>query len=120
MNGMIRYAHRVSLTEILLTPLFLRKAVDAAIEDYRERWQVATSSVKRAEVRLKLNDFQDQIGILLAKHLVRSSIIFFGPVYFCVLASMAIKVATMELWNSMAKWIPGLEYLEVEAERAAV
>lgn len=115
MNGMIRYAHRASLMQIMVPYLLTRRTVDAAVEDYRERWQLAISQAEKAEVRLKIDDFQRRMGILLVRHLFRSSVIFFAPVHLLLLTSMVIKVATAELWSRLIK---SVEYLEVEAERA--
>ena len=120
MNGMIRYAHRASLMQILVPSFLIRKTASAAVEEYRERWQSAVSEVESADVRLRLNDYQRRMGVLLARHLLRSSVIFFAPAHLVVLACMLVSVATMEIWGWISKWMPGIEYLEVEAERAGI
>ncbi len=118
MNGMLRFAHRATLLQSVVSILFFRAAMHDAVEEYRQRWQSAISKVERAEVRLKLLDFQERMGLSLARHLVRSSIIFFAPALIGVIVFTVIRVATVELWKLLAKWIPGFEYLEAEAEQA--
>lgn len=120
MNGMIRYAHRASLMQIFVRSFLISKTANAAVEEYRERWQSAVSQVERADIRLKLNDYQRRMGVLLARHLVRSSIILFAPAHLVVLIGMLISVATIEIWGWISKRVPAIEYLEVEAERAGI
>jgi hypothetical protein len=45
MNGIIRYAHRASLMQILVPSFLIRKTANTAVEEYRERWQSAVSQV---------------------------------------------------------------------------
>ncbi|MBA3753774.1 MAG: hypothetical protein H0X01_06505 [Nitrospira sp.] len=109
MNGLIRFAHRATWTHIFLIFLFTRKSMAVSVDESNSRWQEAFSQLHQTETRLKLREFHDHMQLLIAKHLIRGSLI--------LTPTLLIGVATVDVWKRLTNNMPGLGYVEVEAEQ---
>ena len=116
MNGLIRFAHRATWTPAFLAFIFARKAMAESVAASSQRWEEALSQVQQTEARLKLREFHDQMQLLIAKHLIRSSLIL-TPLLAGLVILGLIGAVTVDLWKRLTNNMPGLSYLEVEAEQ---
>lgn len=116
MNGLIRFAHRATWTHILLAFIFTRKSMADSVSESNHRWEEALSQVQQTETRLKLREFHDQMQLLIAKHMMRSSLVL-TPALAALVTLGLIGAVTVDLWKRLTNYMPGLGYLEVEADQ---
>ncbi len=79
MNGFIRFGHRLSLLEFVLTPI----TVD--VEDgFVQEWQKSSSGLS-PEVRSKLERFRDKMNFIAIKHISLNSTLVIATMIFPVI-----------------------------------
>lgn len=116
MNGMIRFAHRVTLTH-MLTAYGLKRAMgtDLLIQNHQRHLEDSFNQVANLETRLRLREIHVRMQALLAEHLVKSSLVVFVALSIIILIAM-VTGATLNLWKRIGDSIPGFDFLEAEAE----
>ena len=116
MNGMIRFAHEATIGHLglaFVTLKFSNKDFDPAIA--LKEWEKSVDTIADAKVREQLRRFHLEMNALLVGNLVKGSVIlmlFFGII---VIAAMMFGVVKI-LWEKLTAFVPGLAYLEAEAE----
>jgi hypothetical protein len=116
MNGMIRFAHRVSISHMVSVYLLKRLiGAEAITQNHQHNLEEAFNDVANLEARLRLRDIHGRMRALLVEHLVKSSLILFVVLGSLIFIAM-ITGATMKLWNRIWDSIPGFDFLEAEAE----
>ena len=77
MNGFIRFAHRLSLLQLILLgpPRDVEEASVVREGTFSQRWSEAVATLDDGQ-RRKLDEFQYRMNVLVLQHLVRKSPIF--------------------------------------------
>lgn len=116
MNGMIRFAHRVTVTHMLFA-YFLGKilATDLMIKNHQHTLEASFNSVENLETRLQIRKFHSQMQVRLVEHLVKSSLVLSSVLGVFILIAMVTN-ATMTFWKRIWEFVPGFDFLEAEAE----
>ena len=116
MNGMIRFAHRVTLTHVLVSYVLMNRIGTKALsEDHQKNLEDSFNQVHNLETRLRVREFHDRMRYLLAEHLVKSSLIIFGALSIVIVFAV-VRGASKTLWERVWNSVPGFDLLEAEAE----
>lgn len=71
-NGTIRFAHRISLTQYIAFSLFVRGSMDALHVSYQSRWNAALEDLD-APARAAIIDIRNRSHALVIMHCIKSS-----------------------------------------------
>jgi len=113
-NGMIRFAHRVSFARLLISLAFFRfSGRPEFIDKQHQAWIESLQDVP-GSIRKKLRRVDAEMSVLLLQHMVLRSplmCVLFGSFVFIAAASVAV----MHFWELLARHLPGLDLLEAQA-----
>ena len=113
MNGMIRFAHRVSYARLALSLIFFFYSKPEELTRPHKEWREALATLSQ-ESQKQLLEFDDQMSMLTVKHMVLGS-----PVLMTLLGifvGVAILMgAAVWFWRLLTKLTPGLDLLEAQA-----
>lgn len=116
LNGMIRFAHRVSFGRLLMSVAFFHSTRPDFVIRQNEEWKAALDALP-LEARKRLLEFDNRMGIVLVQHMVtRSPILLLILGVFVALA--VVSAAVTRLWEVITKLVPGMELLEAQAMQA--
>ena len=89
MNGFIRYAHRISVFQITMTILMWKALRPVEREyDWTKKWETALASIEDDEVKAKLKEFHDRVGLMVAERIVLGSPLLFTFLIACLVADL--------------------------------
>jgi len=113
-NGMIRFAHRVSFLRLFLTVTVQQLSPDTvAVQSYK-RWQEAVETLPSPEVRERLRACHDNMLVLMVRHMVTGS-----PILLTCLVGFGVWAlvtgAAKRLLAAFTEHLPGLDLLEDQA-----
>src|ERR1035438_269806 len=74
MNGMIRFAHRLTLGQLAVIGLNAKKRPREA-DDFSERFEKDLQSVKSGQVRNQMRRYHDQVTRLMVVHFLTGSLL---------------------------------------------
>jgi hypothetical protein len=120
LNGLIRYAHRVSLGRLLLLDLSRRvfKLQPSAPPAYAE-WVQAVAALPADEAQ-HMRDFHDKAMLLIMKHMIAGSPLLWcavGVVVFHVVVFKSTRVFIDSIVRSVRRRVPSLDLFEADALR---
>ena len=115
-NGMIRFAHRVSFARLFMSLVFFHSSRTDFLPKILKEWQEAVNQVP-SEVREKLLEMDQKMSVILVQHMVTGS-----PVLVLILGAFValalVSAVAMHLWEGVSRHMPGLELLEAQAMQA--
>jgi len=112
MNGYIRHAHRMTLWHVIFVSLLVSKKDFELVDTYDEKWAVATKRLPD-EVKVKMEEFQERMEILVTKHLFTAAPEFFILIPVLLLALTVIatvlvckrvassKTVSADVWSKL-------------------
>lgn len=116
LNGMIRFAHRVSFGRLFLSLVFFHSTRPDFVVRVNKEWEAALGTLS-LESRKKLLEFDQKMVIILVQHMVtRSPILLLVLGIFVALA--VVSAAVTRLWEIISKLMPGMDLLEAQALQA--
>lgn len=95
MNGFLRYGHRLSLFQLIITSCRWHFADDKPVSLWHTQWQEALSSIEDEEVKKRLTRFHTD-----SMNLVIGRIVTGSPLIWAVLIVLGIDVCCKGAWNS--------------------
>ena len=108
MNNLLRFAHKIGFTRLLILFLFRRKIIDAGMFEEKEReWRSALSQLSDAQ-REKIEDIHGRVLREIPKHMVFGTFALF------------FLLGNYVLWNRIrASLLQKARVVEIEAQYAA-
>jgi hypothetical protein len=97
MNGFLRYGHRLSLFQLIITWFRWHFADEKPVSLWSKQWKEALSSIENEDVKTRLMQFQSD-----SMNLVIGRIVTGSPVILAVLVVLGIGVCCQGAWNSTA------------------
>lgn len=113
MNGMIRFAHRISYARLALTLVFFCFSKPEGVMQQQKEWKDAVATLS-PEKQKHLLGFHNQMDVLIVKHMVLGSPVLMLVLGVFVGVAIVLGVA-MSLWRALTKLTPGLDLLEAQA-----
>jgi len=115
MNGMIRFAHRLTFPRLLLAVVVNSLWPDPCLMKLLTDWQKKIEALPNPETRMKLHEFNCRMNDMLLRHLVTGS-----PTFMILLVCFAVAaMVSGAVWSFLrATYTLSLQTLEAEAVRA--
>ena len=116
MNSMIRFAHKLTPSRVMLMVLFVKPLTEYAPESPLVKWEEAVSDLS-PDKQVKLHEFHDRMMNVVVLHLTKSSVFLsLAFALFAILSSIASgKRKPIE---EVSKDLPGRRVVEVQAINA--
>lgn len=115
-NGLIRFAHRLTFTRFLLGISFMRWKGQEYDKAYFTEWQDAIAELPQA-VRAELEAIHDEALVMVVRHLVSGSPIMLALLGVFAIWSLATGL-TKQLLQAFTKRLPGLDILQIQVIEA--
>lgn len=75
MNGMLRFAHHIQLSHVILLPIFSGRRLAETAEKIEQDWNEALSELSNPESQHTLQDIQDKFHLTVGLHAITGSIL---------------------------------------------
>ena len=115
-NGLIRFAHRLTFTRFLLGISFMAWRGQTYEKTALVEWENALSELP-TEVAIELKSIRDEALVLVVRHLVTGS-----PIMLILLAAFAswsvLTGITKQVLKAFTKQLPGLDILQIQVMQA--
>jgi hypothetical protein len=110
MNGFIRFAHKLTLPDLLVLGVVDRFSGDemSAEQSFSIRFEAAIADLP-SEVTTRLNTFQWRMNTILVKHLARSSPIIMLTVIVPLLSWVALRFCLRQVMTILRRQIDRLD-----------
>jgi hypothetical protein len=89
MNGFIRFGHQITLFRLVMSACGRRAAGKPLHATWTNQWSLSISGVSNESVRRDMVRFHERASSIVAKHLIKGSIILSMMVAFAVVAGIA-------------------------------
>jgi hypothetical protein len=115
MNGMIRFAHRLSFPRLLLAVVVNSLWPDPYLMNVLKDWHKSIEAIPQPETRKKLHEFNCRMNDMLIRHLLTGS-----PTFLILLVFFAAAaIVSGAVWSFLRKaGATSLQILEAEAAHA--
>jgi hypothetical protein len=108
MNGMIRFAHRMSLSNLIIFLLLTNeKEIPASLSFYK-RWEENTKHLN-PEVKAKLLDFRQRMNTIVMGHLIVSSPLLMLTVIVPICALILLKLFLNNIMNIFERQLNSID-----------
>jgi len=97
MNGFIRYGHRLSLFQLMITLCRWHFSDEKPVSRWQKQWEPAVASIDDEDIRNKLQEFQ-----LRSMNLVIGRIVTGSPILLTAVVFTALVVLCKGAWKSTA------------------
>lgn len=118
-NGMIRFAHRISFARLVFTSV-LFSPVLADASSY-VRWRESVKRVDSAKTQERLRQIHHQMSLILVRHMVSGSVVLmiaFAGVFLSLVVKGMSRAISEGVAEQLVKRLPNLSVLEDEAVEA--
>lgn len=113
LNGMIRFAHRISFARLACSIVYLRLSDHEALVNPKNEWRAAVSSLEGG-ARRTLVELENHMAQSVVQHM------FLGSPFMIGICALILPIAfvtglAMRLWQVLTRLTPGLDTLEAQA-----
>lgn len=121
MDGMIRFAHKISFIRLVLSVIANRLSPSPLMGQHFRKWRLAVDQLKSQAVKDQLLEFHGKMAVAMVKHMVTGSpvmltlLILFSMFVGAVALIRGAAIGTKRVFDAFISRLPGIELLEGQA-----